>query len=151
MWYIADHIRDPTKPIIPLAALVPADRQLDADFVDKISSALGHDDKRPADRVRHGHRNLPRCSLTSVVAANWAGAYKYAKDITEQVNNEVKNGWVELPLPVPSTWPFRLEQQNGISPGVKENDEPKIRRSTDKAQRSWLGFGERMHRTRFET
>ena len=53
MWYIADHIRDPTKPIIPLAALTPADRQLDADFIDTISAALDHDDKRPADRVRN--------------------------------------------------------------------------------------------------
>ena len=132
MWYIADHIRDPTKPIIPLAALTPADRQLNADFIDTISAALDHDDKRPADRVRHGHRNLSLCSLTSVVAANWAGAYKYAKDITEQVNDEVKNKWVEQPLLVPSTWPFRLEQQNGISQGVKENGEPKVRRATDK-------------------
>jgi len=72
VWYIADHIRDPTKPIIPLAALRPADRQLNADFIDTISAALDHDDKRPADRVRHGHRNLSLCSLTSVVAANWA-------------------------------------------------------------------------------
>ena len=132
MWYIADHIRDPTKPIIPLAALKPADRQLDADFIDTISTALDHDDKRPADRVRHGHRNLSLCSLTSVVAANWAGAYKYAKDITEQVNDEVRNKWVEQPLPSPSTWPFRLEQQNGISQGLKENGEPKVRRATDK-------------------
>ena len=112
MRYIADHIRDPTKPIIPLAALMPADRQLDADFVETITSALNYDDTRPADRVRHGHRNRSQCPLTSVVAANWAGAYKYAKDITEQVNDEVKNGCVKLPLPVPSTWPFRLEQQN---------------------------------------
>ena len=132
MWYIADHIRDPTKPIIPLAALRPADRQLNADFIDTISAALDHDDKRPADRVRHGHRNLSLCSLTSVVAANWAGAYKYAKDITEQVNDEVKNKWVEQPLLVSSTWPFRLEQQNGISQGVRENGEPKVRRATDK-------------------
>ena len=40
MWYIADHIRDPTKPIIPLAALRPADRQLNADFIDTILAAL---------------------------------------------------------------------------------------------------------------
>ena len=57
------------------------------------------------------------------------------KGITEQANEEVKNGWVELPLPVPSTWPFRLEQQNGISQGAKENGDPKARRSTEK------GFG----------
>ena len=132
VWHIADHIRDPTKPIIPLAALAPAKRQIDADFGDTITSALDHDDKRPADRIGHGHCNLSQCSLTSVVAANWAGAYKYANDITGQINDEVKNGWVELPLPVPSTWPFRLEQQNGISQGVKENSDPKIRRSTDK-------------------
>ena len=132
MWYIADHIRDPIKPIIPLAALRPAGRQLNADFIGTISAALDHDDKRPADRVRHGHRNLSLCSLTSLVAANWAGAYKYAKDTTEQVNDEVKNKWVEQPLLVPSTWPFRLEQQNGISQGVKENGEPKVRRATDK-------------------
>ena len=44
------------------------------------------------------YRNLPLCSLTSVVAANWAGAYKYPKGTTEQANGEVKNGWIELPL-----------------------------------------------------
>ena len=49
MWYIADHISDPTKPIIPLAALAPAERQIDADFIDKMTTALDHDDKRPAD------------------------------------------------------------------------------------------------------
>ena len=69
-----------------------------------------------------------------------AGAYKYAKDGTEQVNDEVKNGWVELPLPVPPIWPFRLEQQNGISQGVKENGEPKIRRSTDKGRGPYLSI-----------
>ena len=132
VWYIADHLRDPTKPIIPLAALPPAKRQLDADFIDSISDALGLGNIKPRDRIRHGHRNLSTCSLTSVVAANWSGAYKYAKDITEQVGDEVKNGWVELPLPVPSTWPFRLEQQNGISQGLKENGDPKVRRATDK-------------------
>ena len=124
--------KDPTKPIIPLAALPPAKRQLDADFIDSISDALGLGNIKPRDRIRHGHRNLSTCSLTSVVAANWSGAYKYAKDITEQVGDEVKNGWVELPLPVPSTWPFRLEQQNGISQGLKENGDPKVRRATDK-------------------
>ena len=132
VWYIADHLKDPTKPIIPLAALPPAKRQLDADFIDSISDALGLGNIKPRDRIRHGHRNLSTCSLTSVVAANWSGAYKYAKDITEQVGDEVKNGWVELPLPVPSTWPFRLEQQNGISQGLKENGDPKVRRATDK-------------------
>ena len=132
VWYIADHVKDPTKPIIPLAALPPAKRQLDADFIDSISDALGLGNIKPRDRIRHGHRNLSTCSLTSVVAANWSGAYKYAKDITEQVGDEVKNGWVELPLPVPSTWPFRLEQQNGISQGLKENGDPKVRRATDK-------------------
>ena len=95
VWYIADHLRDPTKPIIPLAALPPAKRQLDADFIASISDALGHGNIRPRDRIRHGHRNLSTCSLTSVVAANWSGAYKYAKDIAEQAGDEVKNGWVE--------------------------------------------------------
>ena len=37
-----------------------------------------------------------------------------------------------MPLPVPSTWPFRLEQQKEISQGAKESGEPKIRRSADK-------------------
>ena len=135
MWYIADHLRDPKNPIVPLAVVPPQERQLDADFIDNIAAAIGHDDKRPQDRVRHGHRNLSTCSMSSVVAANWSGAYKFAKDIEEQVYDEVKNGWVEAPLPSPSTWPFRLEQQNGISQGVKDDGTPKVRRSTDK------GFG----------
>ena len=125
-------MRDPTQPIIPLAALPPAKRQLDADFVDSISDALGYGNIRPRDRIRHGHRNLSTCSKTSVVAANWSGAYKFAKDIAEQVADEVKNAWVELPMPAPSTWPFRLEQQNGISQGLKEDGTPKVRRATDK-------------------
>ena len=28
VWYIAEHLKDPTEPIIPLAALPPAKRQL---------------------------------------------------------------------------------------------------------------------------
>ena len=35
-------------------------------------------------------------------------------------------------MPSPSTWPFRLEQQDGISQGFKEDSSPKVRRSTDK-------------------
>ena len=70
VWYIADHLKDPTKPIIPLAALPPAKKQLDADFIDSISDALGLGNIKPRDRIRHGHRNLSTCSLTSVVAAN---------------------------------------------------------------------------------
>ena len=136
VWYIADHLRDLTKPIIPLAALPPAKWQLDADFIDSISAALGLGNIRLRDRIRHGHRNLSTCSLTSVVAANWSGAYKYAKDIAEQVGDEVKNGWVELPMPVPSTWPFRLEQQNGISQGLKDDGTPKVRRATDNGHSS---------------
>ena len=132
VWYIADHLKDPSKPIIPLALVQPQRRQLNAEFIDGIADARNHGDKRPQDRVRHGHRNLSTCTLTSVVAANWAGAYKFAKDLTEQVADEVKNGWVETPLPSPSTWPFRLEQQNGISQGLKEDGSPKVRRSTDK-------------------
>ena len=133
VWYITDHLRDPTTLIIPLAALPPAKRQLDADFIDSISDALGHGNIRSRDRIRHGHRNLSTCSLTSVVVANWSGAYKYAKDIAEQVGDEVKNGWVELPMPGLSTWPFWLEQQNGISQGLKDDGTPKVRRATDKA------------------
>ena len=72
--------------------------KLDAKFIDGIADARNHDDKRPPDRVRHGHRNLSTCTLTAVVAANWAGAYKFAKDLTEQVADEVKNGRVETPL-----------------------------------------------------
>ena len=74
--------------------------------------------------------------MTSVVAANWAGAYKFADDITKQVNEEAKEGWVDSPMPYPSTWPFRLEQQNGVAQGVKDDGTTKVRRSTDK------GFGE---------
>ena len=132
VWYIADHLKDPSKPIVPLALVQPQERQLNAKFIDDIADARNHGDKRPQDRVRHGHRNLSTCTLTSVVAANWAGAYKFASDLTEQVKDEVKNGWVETPMPSPSTWPFRLEQQNGISQGVKEDGSPKVRRSTDK-------------------
>ena len=32
-------------------------------------------------------------------------------------------------MPVPSTWPFRLEQQNGISQGLKDDGTPEARRS----------------------
>ena len=74
--------------------------------------------------------------MTSVVAANWAGAYKFADDISKQVKEEAKEGWVDSPMPYPSTWPFRLEQQNGVAQGVKDDGTTKVRRSTDK------GFGE---------
>ena len=77
IWYIADHLKDPTKPSTPLALVKPQRRQLDAKFIDGFADARNHDDKRPQARVRHGHRKLPTCSLTSVVAANWADAYKY--------------------------------------------------------------------------
>ena len=39
-------------------------------------------------------------------------------------------------MPVPSTWPFRLEQQNGISQGLKDDGTPKVRRATDKGHGS---------------
>ena len=71
-----------------------------------------------------------------MVAANWSGAYKYAKGIAEQVDDEVKDDWVELPMPVPSTWPFRLEQQNGTSQGLKDDSTPKVRRAADKGHGS---------------
>ena len=74
--------------------------------------------------------------MTSVVVANWAGAYKFADDISKQVKEEAKEGWVDSPMPYPSTWPFRLEQQNGVAQGVKDDGTTKVRRSTDK------GFGE---------
>ena len=135
-WYIADHLRDPSKPIVPLSTIQPSPRQLNADFIDKLSDASNHCDERPKDRIRHGHRNLSTCSMTSVVAANWAGAYKFADDISKQVKEEAKEGWVDSPMPYPSTWPFRLEQQNGVAQGVKDDGTTKVRRSTDK------GFGE---------
>ena len=84
-WYIADHLRDPSKPIVSLSTIQPSPRQLDADFIDAISDASNHRDERPKDHIRHGHRNLSTCSMTSVVAANWAGAYKFADDISNQV------------------------------------------------------------------
>ena len=130
--YIADHLKDSSKPIIPLALVKPQRRQLDAKLIDGIAGARDHDDKRPQDRVRHGHRTLSSCTLTSVAAAIWAGAYKYASDLTAQVADEVKDGWVETPVPSPSTWPFRLEQQNGIAQGANDYGSPKVRRSTDK-------------------
>ena len=129
-WYIADHLRDPSKPIVPLSTIQPSPRQLDADFIDAVSDASHHCDGRPKDRIRHGHRNLSTCSMTSVVAANWAGAYKYADDISTQVKEEAKEGWVDSPMPYPSTWPFRLEQQNGVAQGVKDDGTTKVRRST---------------------
>ena len=132
VWYTADHLKDPSKPTIPLALVQPQQRQLHAKFIDGIAGACNHGDKRPQYRVRHGHRNLPSCTLTSVVAAKWAGAYNYASDLTEQVADEVKNGWMEMPMPSPPTWPFRLEQQNGIAQGVKDDGSPKVRRPTDK-------------------
>ena len=89
VWYSADHLKDPSKPIIPHALVQPQQRQLDVKFVDGIADARNHDDKRPQDRVRHGHRKLSSCTPPSVVAANWAGAYKYASDLTEQVADEV--------------------------------------------------------------
>ena len=59
--------------------------------------------------------------MTSVVAANLAGAYKFAGVISKQVKEEAKEGWVDSPMPCPSTWPFRLEQQNGVAQGVKDD------------------------------
>ena len=76
--------------------------------------------------------------MTSVVAANWAGAYKFADGISKQAKEEAKEGWVDSPMPCPSTWPFRLEQQNGVAQGVKDDGTIKVRRSTDKG----FGFGE---------
>ena len=120
--YIADHLRDPSKPIVPLSTIQPSPRQLDADFIGAISDASNRRDERHNDRICHGHRNLPTCSMTSVVAANWAGAYKFTDDISKQVEEEAKEGWVDSPMPCPSTWPFRLEQQNDVAQGVKDDD-----------------------------
>ena len=39
-------------------------------------------------------------------------------------------------MPYPFAWPFRLEQQNGVAQGGKDDGTAKVRRSTDK------GFGE---------
>ena len=68
--YIADHLRDPSKPIVPPSAIQPSPRQLDDDFIGAISDASNHRDERPKYRIRHGQRNLSACSMTSVVAAN---------------------------------------------------------------------------------
>jgi hypothetical protein len=61
VWYIADCLRDPTKPIIPLAALPPSKRKLDADFIDSVPGALDHGNIRPRNRIRYGLRNLSTC------------------------------------------------------------------------------------------
>ena len=72
-------IKDSTTPLVDadlaagncafggsgLALVQPQRRQLDAKFIDGIADARNHSDKRPQDRVRHGHRNLPACALTA--------------------------------------------------------------------------------------
>ena len=95
IWWIADHLKDPSNPIVPISTTPHHTSQLEPDFFDAISDALGHCDKRVADRTRFGHRNMAARNLDSVLSANWAGAYLHHEEIGKQVKAEQSTGWVD--------------------------------------------------------
>jgi len=131
IWWIADHLRNPANPIVPLSTIPHHSSQLDADFFDAISDALDYCDKRVADRIRFGHRNMADHNLDSVLSANWAGALLHHKEIDKQVKAEQATGWVGDSMYTPSTWPFIVDPQGAVQ-GVKDDGSPKARRTTDK-------------------
>ena len=132
IWWIADHLKNPANPIVPLSSTPHHESQLDADFFDAISDALDYCDKRVADRTRFGHRNMADHNLDSVLSANWAGAFLHHKEIDKQVTAEQATGWVDDSMYTPSTWPFVVDPQGCVVQGVKEDGSPKARRTTDK-------------------
>ena len=132
IWWIADHLKNPSNPIVPLSTIPHHSSQLDADFFDAISDALDYGDKRVADRTRFGHRNMADHNLDSVLSANWAGAFLHHKEIDKQVKAEQAIGWVDESMYTPSTWPFIVDPQGCIVQGVKDDGSPKARRTTDK-------------------
>ena len=132
VWWIADHLKNPSKPIVPLCTIPHHSNQLDPDFFDAISDAIDYGDKRVADRTRFGHRNMAAHNLDSVLSANWAGAFLNHEEIDKQVKAEQKTGWVDDSMQTPSTWPFIVDPQGCVIQGVKDDGSPKARRTTDK-------------------
>ena len=81
IWWIADHLRNPAHPIVPMSTTPHHQSNLDADFFDAISEALNYGEKRVADRIRYGHRNMADHNLDSVLSANWAGAFLHHEEL----------------------------------------------------------------------
>ena len=82
IWWIADHLRDPSQPIIPLSETVHHPGPLDPTIFSQMAEALDYSDGRVADRVKFGHWNMAEHNLDSVLSANWAGAYLHHIDIS---------------------------------------------------------------------
>ena len=67
VWYIADHLKDPSKPIVPLALVQPQRRQLNAKFIDDIADARNHGDKRQTTSRSSSSRASESVDLRALV------------------------------------------------------------------------------------
>ena len=132
IWWIADHLKNPSNPIAPLSTIPRHSSQLDADLFGAISDALDHGDKRMADRSRFSHRNMAALNLDSVLSENWAGAFLHHEEINKQAKAEQATGWVDESMDTPSTWPFIVDPQGCVVQGVKDDGSPKACRTAKK-------------------
>ena len=135
IWWIADHLRNPANPIVPLSTIPHhSSSQLDAE----ISSAPFPAPWTTATNV--SPTAFASATATwkiihnpdSALSANWAGAFLHHTEIDKQVAAEQAAGWVGDSMYTPSTWPFIVDPQGCVVRGVKDDGPPKARRTTDK-------------------
>ena len=82
VWCIADHLKEPSKPIIPLALVQPQRRQLDAMFIDGIAEGENF--------IQFDFESSYLNGIRALLQRNWFQSHLLRSGIPKKINSGEK-------------------------------------------------------------